>query len=258
MSHSTYLCALSCLEPQNHWRTRRELIWPGDIPKLADDIANEIIQGDHYVTRKDIDVKRIVLEAIEQLNNIETVYGVENFYWPYYERAIAIGFFDDQWLAERRLTGGKGAERRLVIDFNAHGGWWDSILVPSEEHSSSPRLPEGGLRIEARTTETSPSRDNPNFWILEGPCRYLEAWFDHMAVPQRYERFPYDEWEMSLHEELWDIVNSFEGDEGRCMISISRVLPSPVHRTDHTYSNDLWTDGIYPIRSDQEDVEAWR
>jgi hypothetical protein len=185
---------------------------------MANTLTDEVYPSMQGISRAEL--QTVVLEALKVCNDF--TFGKDEFDWRYYQTAVAIGFFDGPNLElqrqEARLVGGKGAEMRVVSGFDRElFSWWDYVVV--EDENSRCYLGDG-LRLEKQRTDTAPMTEcYPNFWILEGCYRYMEHWLSRQGVPERYEVFPYDQLEMSLHEELWDIINSFEGDDGRCELS---------------------------------------
>jgi hypothetical protein len=127
--------------------------------------------------------------------------------WPHFDRAIAIGFFDYLGLCRPRycddegnvhIPGGREVEVRRVHT-NNEGGWFDYIVTESSN---------GSERWEKATSYCSPLQENPNFFVLEGCYKYLNAWLDWDGLTPRNVAFPNDVEPMSLASEFYEIVNS--------------------------------------------------
>jgi len=59
-------------------------------------------------------------------------------------------------------------------------------------------------------------RGNPNFFVLEGCYKYLEAWLDWDSLPPRGMAFPGDAEPMSIPSEFYEIVNSQKQRRREC------------------------------------------
>jgi len=73
----------------------------------------------------------------------------------------------------------------------------------------------GNEKMEKIRSECTPYDGNPNFFVLEGCYRYLEAWLDWDSLPPRSVAFPNDAEPMSIASELYEIVNSREEPRGQ-------------------------------------------
>ncbi|KAH7874971.1 uncharacterized protein C8R40DRAFT_1147710 [Lentinula edodes] len=143
----------------------------------------------------------------------------QNHWWPdgfgdggFFDTAIAIGYFGQfgdcnaiYWDEGRpRAAGGRGVELRRVRSSNGYGGF--NILLPLNEASGT-ASPWYNNIVRESTSCTSRDR-KPNFFVLEGPYRYLEAWIDRGSLPVRSLAFPQDSNDMGFASELYEIINS--------------------------------------------------
>ncbi|THU79772.1 hypothetical protein K435DRAFT_697119 [Dendrothele bispora CBS 962.96] len=144
----------------------------------------------------------------------------------------------------RRAAGGRGVELRRVRIPNGYGGF--RIVVSPLENSDVGEITEN--------TVCTSYRGSTNFFALEGPYRYLEAWIDRASLPPRSVAFPQDPVNMDFAGELYEIVNSrsiveYDWEEDRVAgylpcIDYDDIEKGPIGYQDEFYSTrkgSRWT-----------------
>ncbi|KAF5334595.1 hypothetical protein D9758_018434 [Tetrapyrgos nigripes] len=174
-----------------------------DVESTAEKMAEEMMIMSPHGQNFTVEQLMIILKDVLDLCSRSDGFG-RGHWWPdgfghggFYDTAIAIGYFGqfgfcnamywDQDL--RRAAGGREVELRRVRAPDGYGGF-------------STILPLGSLDVGETQEEEEAEKENTvctsydgstNFFALEGPYRYLEAWINR---------------EMDFAGELYEIVNS--------------------------------------------------
>jgi hypothetical protein len=209
------LCLLSGIRPGGG---PRNLLSQNDLDRIVTEMTEEIKTISKSVP-SDLDSilrESLALAAHQDVNH----YNEENTWkppgltqWPSFDICIAIGYFDESGCCEAlyhgedgnpRAPGGHDVELRRV--YTDQGSvWFDYVITGDTGY-------EKKERIRSNCTVDS---NNPNFFVLEGCYRYLEAWLDWDSLPPRCVAFPDDAEAMSIPSEFYEIVNSREDPRGK-------------------------------------------
>ena len=140
--------------------------------------------------------------------------------WQYFETAVAIGYFGpSRNVQEHNWTDGRNIKVRRVrrLEDDDARGPFDAVVIADP-------LAEDGERKIRRYTACQGIWENPNFFALEGPIRYLQEWIDWDSLPGRELGFPHDPAPMSFEGEFYEIVNTQRDRRGGVLPPESGVL----------------------------------
>ena len=207
------LCLLSGIRPGGG---PRNLLYKYDLDRVVAEMAGEI-KAIYKAAPSDSDLDSILREslafaAIQDVN----YYNEENTWkppgltqWSYFDTCIGIGYFDSFGCCEAvyhnddtgapRAPGGHDVELRRVCT-DQDSVWFDYVITGDVGYEQKERI------FSNCRTDLS----NPNFFVLEGCYRYLEAWLDWGSLPPRSVAFPHDAEPMSIPSEFYEIVNTRE------------------------------------------------
>lgn len=120
--------------------------------------------------------------------------------WRGFSTAVAIGHFKGDMgvcpidATDSKVPSGVGVEVRRVR--KSEGGWFNTVVITEKD---------GSEREEDQTSTCSAysgGESLPNFFVLEGGWKYLEAWLDPSVSPSAKSQ------PLSLAGELYEIINS--------------------------------------------------
>jgi hypothetical protein len=127
--------------------------------------------------------------------------------------AVAIGYFDEDsdgscgtyyhnfQTGATRAPNGRNVELRRVYSDSESACFNDVVMETAEYQMAS---------------DCTTWRGNPNFFVLEGCYKYLEAWLCWDSLPPRGLAFPADAAPMSIPSEFYEIVNSQKQPRREC------------------------------------------
>lgn len=214
MGHNE-LCLLSGLRPGGG--PSHLLLPDDDIDRVIKEMANEIKAISETTP---LDLLSILHESIalaasddsgDDTWNSQKPPGLTD--WSYFDICIAIGYFDESDYGgckacyhnrktdAVRAPGGRNVELRRVYS-DMEDVCFDHVIM-------------GGVHCEMQSDCTT-FRGNPNFFVLEGCYKYLEAWLDRDSLPPRSVAFPDDAEPMSIASELYEIINSRKHPRCKC------------------------------------------
>jgi hypothetical protein len=133
--------------------------------------------------------------------------------WSYFDVAIAIGYFDEAsdgncgayyhnfQTGATRAPNGRNVELRRVYS-DAESAYFNYVVTEAAEYQMFSDCRAWG--------------GNPNFFVLEGCYKYLEAWLCWDSLPPRGLAFPADAAPMSIPSEFYEIVNSQKQPRREC------------------------------------------
>ena len=196
------LCLLSGIRPEGG---PHDLLCPSDLNRVVAEMTDEI-KTISKSTPSDLDT--ILRESLAfAAREDDDYFNEENTWkppgltqWPLFDTCIAIGYFN-------KFGGlsGRDVELRRVYSCRANG-WFNYVIGT------------GDTRYERkeRFGSNCAAYDNPDFFVLEGCYRYLEAWLDWDSLPPRSVAFPDDAEPMSIPSEFYEIVNTREQPRSKC------------------------------------------
>jgi hypothetical protein len=211
------LCLLSGIRPGGG---PQDLVHPYNLNRVVAEMTEEI-KTISKSAPSDLDTilrESLAFAAFPDVNcyndgNIWKSLGLTQ--WPSFGTCIAIGYFDkfgrcapvyyNEDNRTFRTPGGRDVELRRV-DTYQDNGWFDYVITGDTGY-------EKKERIGSDCTTVS---DNPDFFVLEGCYRYLEAWLDWDSLPPRSVAFPDDAEPMSIPSEFYEIVNTREQPRSKC------------------------------------------
>ena len=208
------LCLLSGIRPEGG---PHDLLCPSDLNRVVVEMTDEI-KTISKSTPSDLDT--ILRESLAfAAQEDDDYFNAENPWkppgltqWPLFDTCIAIGYFDKfgcsapvYYNKTFGALSGRDVELRRV-DRYQENGWFDYVIGTGDTRY------EKKERIGSNCT----AYDNPNFFVLEGCYRYLEAWLDWDSLPPRSVAFPDDAEPMSIPSEFYEIVNTREQPRSKC------------------------------------------
>jgi hypothetical protein len=219
MGHNE-LCLLSGLRPGGG---PSHLLLPGhhDIDSGVQIMADEIKEISE-TTPLQVDLLSILRESLTLATDDDS--GDHTWYnekppgltdWSYFDISIAIGHFDGELgcckayyhnakKGSARVPSGRNVELRRVYS-DIESACFDHVVTEAS--------------AEEMDSDCTTFRGNPNFFVLEGCYRYLEAWLDRDGLPPRSIAFPSDAEPMSIASELYEIVNTREQPRCKCQFA---------------------------------------
>jgi len=209
------LCLLSGIRPGGG---PRNLLYQDSVDTVVAEMTDEI-KAISQTTPPDLHSilrESLVLAAHEDVGD----YNEENAWkppgltqWPYFNTCIAIGYFDEfgcctavyhnEGTGAPRAPGGRDVELRRVYT-DQDRGWFDYVITGDVGHEKRDKI----------SSNCGAYNGNPNFFVLEGCYRYLEAWLDWESLPPRSMAFPDDAEPMNVASEFYEIVNTRERPRG--------------------------------------------
>ena len=218
------LCLLSGLRPGGG---PSHLLLPDhDIDSVVEVMADEIREISETIP---LDLLSILRESLTLAADDDS--GNDNWdnkkppgltEWSYFDISIAIGYFDGEWgcckayyhnlnTGAARAPGGRNVELRRVYS-DVESACFNHVVTEASTVGC-------GMDSDCTTFW-----GNPNFFVLEGCYKYLEAWLDRDDLPPRNVAFPDDDEPMSIASEFYEIVNSREQSRCKCQFAFSFIF----------------------------------
>jgi hypothetical protein len=197
------LCLITGIRPGGG---PRDLLYSHGIERVVKDMVHEIklLVSDPKPSDLLTILEESLAVAIDEKDQSWKPPGLGN--WTYFNTCIAIGYFDQHGHCETlyyghafepRALGGRDVEcRRVYTDKDSV--WFDYVVTGDPYYNH---------KVESWSDCTTMD-GNPNFFVLEGAYRYLEAWLDWESLPPRKIAFPDDAEPMSIASEFYEIVNT--------------------------------------------------
>ena len=219
MGHNE-LCLLSGLRPGGG---PSHLLEDYNMDRVVQEIAGEIKAISETTPLDLLSILRESLALAASYNLYDSIWENEKppglTEWSYFDISIAIGYFDGELgcckaynhnfkTGAAHAPGGRNVELRRVCS-DVEGAWFEHVVAEASVVGCE-------MRSDCRTFW-----GNPNFFVLEGCYRYLEAWLDRDGLPPRSVAFPDDAEPMSIASELYEIVNSREQPRCKCQFAAS-------------------------------------
>jgi hypothetical protein len=229
------LCVVSGIRPGGG---PKALIYHGDLEEVASAIAEEVDASDEtHLTLSQL--RSIITEALTTTLPIsegglsqheDDVWWIPDglLEWHGFDTSVAIGHFDEEGECPIDTSGEK---RKL--EQNDTDGFWpipNGVCVEvrrvREGDSGSFEVvvvedgdAEGGEREEERFSQCTAAAygNSPNFFVLEGCYRYLEAWLDPSISPQVPSKTVHGQ-SLPLAGEFYELIHSQKRDRRKSFI----------------------------------------